>query len=195
MSLVAPDSRTETFAAVKLMIDNWRWAGVPFYLRTGKRLAAHYTEIAIQFRRAPFIMFRDTPVDHVNPNTIVLRIQPREGIDMSFGAKVPGPYMNLGNVEMDFCYADYFGNPPTTGYETLIYDCMNGDATLFKHAETVEEGWEFVQPILDVWHALPPRDFPNYPAGSWGPKATGELLRRDGRQWRRIRPSSKNCSG
>ncbi len=189
---VAPDSGVETFAAVKLMIDNWRWAGVPFYLRTGKRMAAHYTEIAIQYRRAPFIMFRDTPVDHVNPNTIVLRIQPREGIEMSFGAKLPGPYMNLGNVEMDFCYADYFGNPPTTGYETLIYDCMSGDATLFKHAETVEAGWEFVQPILDVWRALPPREFPNYAAGSWGPKATGDLLSRDGRQWRRITPPPRN---
>ncbi|MDJ0864013.1 MAG: glucose-6-phosphate dehydrogenase [Gammaproteobacteria bacterium] len=189
---VAPDSHTETFAAAKLMIDNWRWAGVPFYLRTGKRLAAHYTEIAIQYRRAPFIMFRNTPVEHVRPNTMVLRIQPSEGIELSFGAKLPGPSMNLGNVEMDFCYADYFGNPPTTGYETLIYDCMNGDATLFKHAETVEAGWEFVQPILDVWHALPPRDFPNYAAGSWGPKPAGELLRRDGRQWRRITPSRRD---
>ncbi len=185
---VAPESHTETFAAVKLMIDNWRWAGVPFYLRTGKRLAAHYTEIAVQYRRAPFIMFRDTPVEDVQPNTMVLRIQPKEGIELSFGAKQPGPSMHLSNVEMDFCYADYFGNPPTTGYETLIYDCMNGDATLFKHAETVEAGWEFVQPILDVWHALPARDFPNYAAGSWGPKAAGELLRRDGRRWRRITP-------
>lgn len=167
-------------------------AGVPFYLRTGKRLAAHYTEIAIQYRRAPFVMFRNTPVAHLHPNTMVLRIQPREGIELSFGAKTPGPFMNLGNVEMDFCYADYFGNPPTTGYETLIYDCMNGDATLFKHAENVEAGWEFVQPILDVWHALPPRDFPNYEAGSWGPKAAGGLLKRDGRRWRRITPPPKN---
>lgn len=183
---VAPDSRTETYVALKLMIDNWRWAGVPFYLRTGKRLPLAYTEIAIQFKRAPFVLFRDTPVDHLSPNVLVLRIQPAEGIEMTFGAKVPGPAMRLGNVHMDFCYADYFGGFPGTGYESLIYDCMNGDATLFKRADNVEAGWALVEPILDVWGALPSRSFPNYPAGTWGPPEADELLRKDGRQWRQI---------
>jgi glucose-6-phosphate 1-dehydrogenase len=183
---VDPDSRTETYAAMKITMDNWRWAGVPFYLRTGKRLTAQYTEVAIQFKRAPYVMFKDTEVESIDPDMLVLRIQPNEGIQMSFGAKIPGPSMRVGTVNMDFSYADYFGNEPATGYETLIYDCMNGDATLFKHADTVEKGWEIVQPIMDVWSALPPRDFPNYAAGTWGPKAAGDLLKNDGRLWRRI---------
>ncbi len=183
---VDPASRTETYAAMKLSMDNWRWAGVPFYLRTGKRLPAQYTEVAIQFKRAPFVMFKDTEVEAIAPDHLVLRIQPNEGIQMSFGAKIPGPSMRVGTVNMDFNYADYFGNEPATGYETLIYDCMNGDATLFKHADTVEKGWEIVQSIMDVWSALPPRDFPNYAAGTWGPKAAGDLLKNDGRLWRRI---------
>jgi len=183
---VDPQSRTETYAAMKLTMDNWRWAGVPFYLRTGKRLTAQYTEVAIQFKRAPFVIFKDTAVEAIAPDMLVLRIQPNEGIQMSFGAKIPGPSMRVGTVNMDFSYADYFGNEPATGYETLIYDCMNGDATLFKHADTVEKGWEIVQSIMDVWSALPPRDFPNYAAGTWGPKAAGDLLKNDGRLWRRI---------
>jgi len=183
---VDPQSRTETFAALKLEMNNWRWAGVPFYLRTGKRLTAQYTEIVIQFKRAPTIMFKDTDVEQLHPDMLVLRIQPNEGIQMSFGAKVPGPTMQVGTVNMDFCYEDYFGNKPATGYETLIYDCMNGDATLFKHADTVEKGWEIVQSVMDVWTALPPRDFPNYAAGTWGPRAAGDLLKTDGRLWRRI---------
>ncbi len=183
---VDPKSQRETFAALKLTMDNWRWAGVPFYLRTGKRLTAQYTEIAIQFRRAPTIMFKDTEVDELDPDMLVLRIQPNEGIQMSFGAKIPGPTMQVGTVNMDFCYEDYFGNKPATGYETLIYDCMNGDATLFKHADTVEKGWEIVQSVMDVWSALPPRDFPNYAAGTWGPAAAGDLTKNDGRLWRRI---------
>ncbi|MCG6983595.1 MAG: glucose-6-phosphate dehydrogenase [Thiocapsa sp.] len=183
---VDPGSRTETFAALKLTMDNWRWAGVPFYLRTGKRLTAQYTEVVIQFKRAPKIMFKDADTAQMNPDMLVLRIQPNEGIQMSFGAKIPGPRMRVGTVNMDFCYADYFGNAPATGYETLIYDCMNGDATLFKHAETVEKGWEIVESVQDVWSALPARDFPNYPAGTWGPAAAGNLLKNDGRLWRRI---------
>ncbi|MBK1647544.1 glucose-6-phosphate dehydrogenase [Rhabdochromatium marinum] len=195
---VDPKSRTETFVALKLTMDNWRWAGVPFYLRTGKRLAGQYTEIAIQFKRAPTMMFKDTDTDQLEPDMLVLRIQPNEGIQMSFGAKIPGPQMQVGTVNMDFCYEDYFGNKPATGYETLIYDCMNGDATLFKHADTVEKGWEIVQSVMDVWQALPPRDFPNYAAGSWGPCAAGELLRRDGRRWRRIQTeaaTATDCTG
>ena len=183
---VDAQSRAETYAAMKVTMDNWRWAGVPFYLRTGKRLSAQYTEVAIQFKRAPYVMFKDTEVESIDPDMLVLRIQPNEGIQMSFGAKIPGPSMRVGTVNMDFSYADYFGNEPATGYETLIYDCMNGDATLFKHADTVEKGWEIVQPIMDVWSALPPRDFPNYAAGTWGPKAAGDLLKNDGRLWRRI---------
>jgi glucose-6-phosphate 1-dehydrogenase len=181
---VPPDSRTETFVAMKLAIDNWRWADVPFYLRTGKRMAAQTTEIVIQFRRAPFVLFRDTPVENLMPNQLVLHIQPQEGISLQFAAKVPGPIMRLGAVDMNFNYADYFGTQPSTGYERLLHDCMIGDATLFQRADMVEAGWCVVSPVLDVWKALPPRNFPNYPAGSWGPKEADELMERDGRHWR-----------
>jgi glucose-6-phosphate 1-dehydrogenase len=183
---VAPGSTTETFVALKLTIDNWRWADVPFYLRTGKRLPQRVTEIAIAFRRVPFILFRDTPVDRLTTNRLVIRIQPDEGISLRFGAKVPGPVMAVGPVNMDFAYADYFQSAPSTGYERLLYDCMIGDATLFQRADMVEAGWNVVSPILDVWKALPPRHFPNYAAGTWGPREADELLLRDGRQWRRI---------
>ena len=183
---VAPNSTTETFVALKLLIENWRWADVPFYLRTGKRLARRETEICIQFRRAPFLLFRKTPVEHLTPNLLVLQIQPEEGIKMRFGAKIPGPTVQTSPVEMNFQYSDYFGTKPSTGYETLLYDCMNGDATLFHRADTVEVGWGVITPILDVWKALPPRQFPNYASGSWGPKEADELLHRDGRQWRKL---------
>ena len=183
---VAPDSTTETYVAVKLSIDNWRWADVPFYLRTGKRMPKRVTEIAIQFKRAPFILFRKTPVEHLTPNRLVLHIQPEEGIDLAFGAKIPGPLVRLGTVNMHFHYKDYFGSTPSTGYERLLYDCMTGDATLFQRADMVEAGWSVVAPILDVWKALPPRAFPNYAAGTWGPKEADEMLERDGRQWRTI---------
>jgi len=183
---VAPDSTTETFAGLKLRIDNWRWADVPFYLRTGKRLAGRATEIAIQFKRAPFQLFRDTPVENLEANRLVLSIQPEEGLSLRFGAKIPGPIMHMGAVEMKFNYVDYFGRMPSTGYERLIYDCMTGDATLFQRADMVEAGWSVITPILDVWKALPPRSFPNYRSGSWGPKEADDLLARDGRAWRRI---------
>ncbi|MEI2580197.1 glucose-6-phosphate dehydrogenase [Scytonema sp. PRP1] len=181
---VASDSTTETYAALKLTIDNWRWADVPFYLRTGKRLPKRTTEVAVQFKRVPSLLFRQTSVDQLTPNFLVLRIQPDEGINFQFGAKIPGPTVQMGSVNMDFCYADYFGSTPSTGYETLLYDCMIGDATLFQRADNVELGWSVVTPILDVWSALPTREFPNYAAGSWGPKDADELLWRDGRQWR-----------
>ena len=183
---VPPASTTETFVALKLTIDNWRWADVPFYLRTGKRLPQRVTEIAIAFRRVPFILFRDTEVDRLTTNRLVIRIQPDEGISLRFGAKVPGPVMAVGPVNMDFAYADYFRSAPSTGYERLLYDCMIGDATLFQRADMVEAAWNVVSPILDVWKALPPRRFPNYPAGTWGPKEADELLQRDGRQWRKL---------
>jgi glucose-6-phosphate 1-dehydrogenase len=183
---VAPDSHTQTFVAVKLLIDNWRWAGVPFYLRTGKRLAQRATEIVIQFRRTPFVLFRNTAVKNLETNRLVIHIQPQEGISLSFGAKVPGSIMKLGLVNMDFDYAHYFGVEHSTGYERLLRDCMAGDATLFQRADMVEAGWSVIQPILDVWQALPARGFPNYAAGSWGPSEADELLQRDGRAWRRI---------
>jgi glucose-6-phosphate 1-dehydrogenase len=180
---VAPDSKTETFVAMRMMIDNWRWADVPFYLRTGKRMASRTTEIAIQFRRAPLVLFRSTAIEHLRTNRLVIHIQPNEGISLQFGAKVPGPVMKLGTVKMDFDYEDYFGSTPNTGYERLLLDCMIGDATLFQRADMVEAGWTLIQPVLDVWKALPPRSFPNYAAGSWGPKEADELLGRDGRRW------------
>ncbi len=183
---VASFSRTETFAALRLLIDNWRWAGVPFYLRTGKRLAKRVTEIAIQFRRAPFMLFRETPVDQLKPNALILNIQPDEGISLSFHAKVPGGLMKLGTVNMSFNYADYFGKTHTTGYERLIYDAMNGDATLFQRADMVEAAWKVIAPIQEVWRTVIPRTFPNYAAGTWGPKEADELTERDGRQWRKI---------
>ncbi|MFZ0958661.1 MAG: glucose-6-phosphate dehydrogenase [Candidatus Sulfotelmatobacter sp.] len=181
---VPPDSRTETFVAMKLLIDNWRWADVPFYLRTGKRMTARSTQIVIQFRRAPFVLFRDTPVDHLMPNQLVLHIQPEEGISLQFAAKVPGPVMRLGTVDMNFEYQEYFGKQPSTGYERLLHDCMIGDQTLFQRADMVEAGWSIVNPVLDIWKALPPRNFPNYASGTWGPKDADELLERDGRRWR-----------
>jgi len=181
---VPPESRTETFVAMKLLIDNWRWADVPFYLRTGKRLPGRSTHVVIQFRRAPFVLFRDTPVENLMPNQLVLHIQPEEGISLRFAAKVPGPAMRLGAVDMNFEYEDYFGTQPSTGYERLLHDCMIGDATLFQRADMVEAGWCVVSPVLDVWKALPPRHFPNYAAGSWGPKEAEDLLERDGRHWR-----------
>jgi glucose-6-phosphate 1-dehydrogenase len=181
---VPPDSRTETFVAMKLLIDNWRWADVPFYLRTGKRLAGRSTTVVIQFRRAPFVLFRDTPVDNLMPNQLVLHIQPEEGISLRFAAKVPGPAMRLGAVDMNFEYADYFGTQPSTGYERLLHDCMIGDATLFQRADMVEAGWCVVSPALDIWKALPPRNFPNYAAGTWGAREAEDLLQREGRHWR-----------
>jgi glucose-6-phosphate 1-dehydrogenase len=185
---VSPESRTETYVALKLNIDNWRWAGVPFYFRTGKRLAQRHTEIAIQFKRLPFELFRNAPFRKLHSNTLVIQIQPVEGISLSFGAKVPGPLLRVGSVEMSFEYSKYFGADAYTGYEVLLYDCMIGDATLFQRADMVEAGWSVVDPMLDVWRALPPRKFPNYASGSWGPAEADQLLQLDGREWRRIEP-------
>jgi glucose-6-phosphate 1-dehydrogenase len=180
---VAAESRTETFVAMKLFIDNWRWAGVPFYLRTGKRMARRVTEIVVQFKSAPFMLFRKTAVEQLAPNVLVIRIQPDEGISLRFDAKVPGPKVRIDTVDMDFQYARYFGNAPSTGYETLIHDCLAGDATLFQRSDNIEIGWRVVQPVLDVWQSLPPPSFPNYEAGSWGPSEAHQLLRHDGRAW------------
>jgi glucose-6-phosphate 1-dehydrogenase len=182
---VASDSTTETYVAMQLMIDNWRWAGVPFYLRTGKALAARRTEIAIKFKSAPFALFRDTPVDRLAQNLLVLRIQPDEGASLQFNAKLPGPSIRIDGVRMNFKYKDYFDAAPSTGYETLIYDAMIGDPTLFQRADNIEAGWRVVQPILDAWRQ-DGRPLPSYEAGSDGPAAADELLLRSGRSWRPI---------
>jgi glucose-6-phosphate 1-dehydrogenase len=184
---VAPDSGTETYVALKLGIDNWRWAGVPFYLRTGKYLSARTTEIAVQFRQAPYALFRDTPVDRLPANILMLRIQPDEGLSLSFSAKRPGAEIEIDDVDMDFAYRDYFAPVASVGYETLIYDCLVGDATLFQRADTVEAAWRAVQGLLDAWARAPADDFPNYAAGSAGPAAADRLLARDGRAWLPIR--------
>lgn len=183
---IAPASNTETFAALRLSIDNWRWADVPFYIRTGKRMAARHSSIVIQFKKAPFMLFRGTPVEKLTTNRIVIHIQPDEGITLHFGAKVPGPIVNMGAVDMDFNYLDHFGEQVSTGYERLLFDCMIGDATLFQRADMVEAGWRIVSPIQDVWSAIPARDFPNYESGSWGPKESDQLLERDGRAWKNL---------
>jgi glucose-6-phosphate 1-dehydrogenase len=184
---VAPDSATETYVALKLGIDNWRWAGVPFYLRTGKCLSARTTEIAVQFRQAPYSLFRDTPVERLPPNILTLRIQPDEGLSVSFSAKRPGSEIEIDGVAMDFAYRDYFEPLATVGYETLIYDCLRGDATLFQRADTVEAAWRALQGLLDSWARHHPVDFPNYAAGSAGPDAADRLLARDGRAWLPVR--------
>jgi glucose-6-phosphate 1-dehydrogenase len=181
---VNPQSGTETFIAMELNIDNWRWAGVPFYLRTGKRLAQRATEIVIQFKRAPHLLFRDTGIESLSANQLVMHIQPDEGISLRFSAKVPGAVMNVGSVNMNMKYEEYFGAAPWIGYETLLLDCMIGDPTLFQRADMVEAGWRVVAPLLDVWNALPPREFPNYAAGTWGPKDAEQMLEREGRKWR-----------
>ncbi|MGB7203013.1 MAG: glucose-6-phosphate dehydrogenase [Pyrinomonadaceae bacterium] len=183
---VAPHSSTETFGALKLSIDNWRWADVPFYVRTGKRMAAKHSSVVIEFKKAPFVLFRETGVERLRTNRIVIHIQPDEGITLHFGAKIPGPIVNVGPVDMDFNYRDHFGDQVSTGYERLLYDCMIGDATLFQRADMVEAGWRIVTPVLDVWSALPARDFPNYAAGSWGPKESDDLLGTDSRAWKNI---------
>jgi glucose-6-phosphate 1-dehydrogenase len=183
---VKPSSTTETFVAMKLNLDNWRWTGVPFYLRVGKAMCRRYTEIAITFKRPPFTLFRDTPIEKLTQNQLVIDIQPNEGISLNFQGKIPGATVRLGDVKMDFNYADYFGSMPSTGYERLLYDAMLGDATLFQRADMVEAAWRVVDPILDVWASLPPRNFPSYAAGACGPKEADDLLAKDGRAWRQM---------
>jgi glucose-6-phosphate 1-dehydrogenase len=183
---VKAGSTTETYAALKLVIDNWRWAGVPFYLRTGKALGVKRTEVAIKFKQAPFAMFRDTPVDRLSQNYLVISIEPTEGITLQFNTKVPGPVISIDGVEMKFRYKDYFKVEPATGYETLIYDCMIGDNILFQRADSVEAGWQAVQPFLDAWKKAGAKGLERYKAGGEGPAAAEELLKRDGRNWRKL---------
>jgi glucose-6-phosphate 1-dehydrogenase len=183
---VKSNSTTETYVALKLAIDNWRWAGVPFYLRTGKALGVKRTEVAIKFKQAPFAKFRDTPVDRLSQNYLVISIEPTEGITLQFNTKVPGPTISIDGVEMKFRYKDYFKAEPSTGYETLIYDCMIGDNILFQRADSVEAGWQAVQPFLDAWKKAGADGLERYAAGSDGPGEADALLARDGRHWRKL---------
>jgi glucose-6-phosphate 1-dehydrogenase len=182
---VNPHSSIETFAAIKLYIDNWRWAGVPFYMRAGKRLPKRATEIAIVFKEVPGILFSQGTKKNEN-NVLVIRIQPDEGISLKINSKVPGPSSPIQPVKMDFRYSSYFGLTPPEAYERLICDCMLGDGTLFARGDEVLTSWQWITPILDRWHEALPNNFPNYPSGSWGPKSAEELLIRDGRTWRLI---------
>jgi glucose-6-phosphate 1-dehydrogenase len=192
---VAENSATETYTAIEFRVENWRWAGVPFYLRTGKRLSRQLTEIAVHFKRTPQALFYRTPDDRIEPNVIALRIQPDEGITMTFGAKRPGTEMRTGTVQMDFCYRTAFGARSPSAYETLLLDVMRGDATLFTRRDGVEEQWRLMTPIVEAWATQPPSDFPNYAAGTDGPAAADELLGRNGHSWRPISTSLGGCEG
>jgi glucose-6-phosphate 1-dehydrogenase len=182
---VDPESETETYIAARFEVDDWRWSGVPFYLRTGKRLPKRATEIAIQFKEVPHRLFRDSGSDP-DPNLLAIRIQPDEGIMLRFGAKVPGLGIDVRSVTMDFTYGSAFTVDSPDAYETLILDALLGDASLFTRADEVEGAWARVTPIIESWMDQPAPEFPNYEAGSWGPEAADELLAREGRRWRRI---------
>ncbi len=188
---VAPDSPVETYVAMQLAIDNWRWAGVPFYLRTGKHMSRRVTEIAIRFKPAPFAPFEDTNVAALPPNWLLLQIQPDEGIALQFEVKRPGPVVDLAAVRMAFKYADWFPKEPNIGYETLIYDVMTGDQTLFNRADMVEETWRVVGKVLENWSSEAPDNLPNYASGSDGPEAADALLKRQGRTWRPVTESAE----
>jgi glucose-6-phosphate 1-dehydrogenase len=180
---VSPNSTTETFAALKLYVDDWRWADVPFYLRSGKRMAKRASEIAIQFRRVPHLLFRDCTTQHIDPNLLIVHIQPDEGMSLRFSAKLPGPVMRIQPVTMNFRYGDEFGASPPTAYETLLLDCMSGDATLFNRLDAVELSWELVDPILHRWKEDGEKGLAFYEAGSWGPAEADAFMAADGRAW------------
>jgi glucose-6-phosphate 1-dehydrogenase len=182
---VSPESITETYAALRLEVDNWRWAGVPFFLRTGKRLAKRTSEIAVQFKSTPHLVFRRNPEILAEPNLLVLRIQPDEGMSLSFGAKLPGAELRIKPVEMDFNYGHAFGGEPPEAYERLLLDAMKGDATLYARRDWVDLAWELLGPVLDAWASGDPRQTPTYEAGSWGPVEADTLIQQSGRRWRR----------
>ncbi len=181
---VAPTSPTPTYAAIRLMVDNWRWHVVPFFLRSGKRMARRATEIAIQFKRPPHLLFPQTDGGTLAPNVLAIRIQPDEGISLCFEIKIPGVRVRVTSVQMEFGYADAFGSTDHSAYETLLLDCMVGDATLFARSDSVENSWAVVDPVIEAWEAKPPEHFPNYAAGSWGPGIADEFIARDGARWR-----------
>ncbi len=184
---VDPNSVTETFASVRVEIENWRWAGVPIYLRAGKRLEKRVTEVTVVFKQPPLHLFKTNGTDDkIEPNVLKMRIQPDEGITLRFGAKVPGPTTNVKPVNMEFSYADAFGKSSANGYERLLLDAMLGDATLFADREGVEATWALFTPVLEAWAAKPPKDFPNYAAGTEGPECADELLEHDGRAWQKL---------
>ena len=178
-------SNTPTYAALRLLVDNWRWAGVPFYLRTGKRLPRKVTEVAIQFKRAPHLLFRQDAGILTDPNVLIVRIQPDEGITLRFKAKIPGQAIRLRNVSMDFDYGSSFGRPSPPAYERLLLDALMGDATLFARGDMVETSWRLVMPLLEVWEESSGAHFPNYEAGSWGPEEANSWIARDQHRWRR----------
>ena len=180
---VNPQSNTETFVAMKLEVDNWRWADVPFFVRSGKRLATRTTQIVIGFKRTPLLLFGKGADENIMPNRLVIHVQPDEGITMDIHAKRPGPGVSIANVPLDFSYKEFGESTAATGYETLLYDCMIGDMTLFHRYDSVDASWRIVNPILDVWQALHPRDFPNYAAGTWGPDASDRLIEKSGHSW------------
>jgi glucose-6-phosphate 1-dehydrogenase len=182
---VSPESITDTYAALQLRVDNWRWAGVPFFLRTGKRLPKRASEIAVQFKRTPHLVFRRNPEAVAEPNWLVLRIQPDEGIALTFGAKLPGSELRIGPVNMDFDYGRAFGGEPPEAYERLLLDAMKGDPTLYARGDWVDIAWEILAPVLEVWSSGDPRQFPNYEAGTWGPAEADAMIERAGRHWRR----------
>jgi glucose-6-phosphate 1-dehydrogenase len=180
---VSATSATETYAALQLFVENWRWAGVPFYLRSGKRLPRRRTEIVVEFRRPPLLLLETAAMGEIDPHRLVLHIQPEEGIEFQVKAKRPGPTVRVETVKLDFSYKDFGETSAATGYERLLYDCMAGDSTLFHRTDMVEAAWKIATPILDAWQHLPPRDFPNYAAGSWGPGAADHLVQQAGRRW------------
>jgi len=183
---VNPQSSTETFAALRVWVDNWRWAGVPFYLRAGKRLPKRATEIAIQFKQVPRILFNRDEMPTLSPNVLTMRIQPDEGISLEFSAKIPGTTLHIQPVKMDFGYRETFGVEPPEAYERLLLDALQGDQTLFTRRDEVEVAWSFITPILEGWAATPPANFPNYAAGTWGPEEAEQFIASDGRSWRTL---------
>ena len=182
---VAKNSPTVTYAAIRFFIDNWRWEGVPFYLRSGKRLPKRVSEVAIQFKRPPMLLFKAHALEDVSPNVLVMRIQPDEGVSLTFEVKPPGHDMVISPLSLDFNYEEAFGSSSPEAYETLLEDCIEGDSTLFTRHDWVELAWSLMDPIIQVWNLSRPRNFSNYDAGSWGPKEADEFLAREGRRWRR----------
>ena len=181
---IAPNSRTETYAALKLRIDNWRWADVPFYIRSGKRMPKKLTLIAIEFKRVPHLFFPRKQQGNLEPNVLMIKIQPDEGISLKLGAKMPGSKMFVRQMQMEFSYGASFGEFPATAYETLLLDAMEGDPTLFNRSDAVELAWDILSPIQETWQAMRATPLPNYAAGTWGPDTSAALLAEAGHEWK-----------